>query len=274
MFKKLFLFLALLAFLATPAFASVGVRVGGTLIGTATDLYFPAGTTYTFDGSTFGTSTLTGAVAAITSGTIGGASIDTSPVGANTPSTGAFTTLSASGAITGATTAAITGNTTVGGTLGVTGATTLTGAVTTVSTVVGPGGGYGIYNIRKRVTLAQLNTGYVTPYTLVTAVTGRKIRLINCKMISYGGAMAHTATATGVAIYGTQSTQQALYTVNIAQLGESVVNTIGTASTAVLADGASFVDNDAATAITIGAVGAADLITATGVDVDITYAIE
>ena len=253
MFKKLFLFLALLAFLATPAFASVGVRVGGTQIGTATDLYFPAGTTYTFDGSTFGTSTLTGAVAAITSGTIGGAAIDTSVIGGVTPAAGAFTTLSASS------------------TLSVTGASTLTGSVTTGSTVVGPGGGYNIYNLRTRVTTAQLNAGK----TLLAAVTGRKYRLVNVKMISYGGSMASTTNATGVAVYGVQSASTvALYTVNLAQLGRSVVNTIGTASTAVLADGASFVDNDASSIITIAAVGGTDLITATGVDVDITYAIE
>jgi hypothetical protein len=111
--KKILLFLALLAFLATPAFASVGVRVGGTLIGTATDLYFPSGTTYTFDGSTFGTSTLTGAVAAITSGTIGGAAIDTSVIGGVTPAAGSFTTLSSSGAATLASTLSTAGDITM-----------------------------------------------------------------------------------------------------------------------------------------------------------------
>ena len=123
--KKILLFLALLAFLATPAFASVGVRVGGTLIGTATDLYFPSGTTYTFDGSTFGTSTLTGAVAAITSGTIAGVTIDSSVIGGGTPAAGHFTTLSTSGAATLAS-AGVTGALTVGTTLGVTGAVTAT----------------------------------------------------------------------------------------------------------------------------------------------------
>jgi hypothetical protein len=148
MFKKLCLFLGLLAFLATPAFASVGVRVGGTQIGTATDLYFPSGTTYTFDGSTFGTSTLTGAVAAITSGTIGGAAIDTSVIGGVTPAAGSFTTLSSSGAATLAsagvtgnfavntnkfTVAAASGNTLVAGTLAVTGTTTSTGELTSAT---------------------------------------------------------------------------------------------------------------------------------------------
>lgn len=141
--KKILLFLALLAFLATPAFASVGVRVGGTQIGTATDLYFPSGTTYTFDGSTFGTSTLTGAVAAITSGTIGGAAIDTSVIGGVTPAAGSFTTLSASSTlgVTGNvavntnkfTVTAASGNTLVAGTLAVTGTTTSTGELTSAT---------------------------------------------------------------------------------------------------------------------------------------------
>ena len=84
----------------------------------------------------------------------------------------------------------ITPNTTITGTLGVTGTVTHsgavinsttvtnTGAVTNSSTVTGPGAGYGIYNVRKRVTLAQLNTGYVTPYTLVPAVTGILIVMV------------------------------------------------------------------------------------------------
>ena len=121
--KKILLFLALLAFLATPAFASVGVRVGGTLIGTATDLYFPSGTTYTFDGSTFGTSTLTGAVAAITSGTIDGAVI-----GGVSPVAGSFAALVAT-SISGS------GNATVSGTLAVTGAVTLSSTLTTAGDI-------------------------------------------------------------------------------------------------------------------------------------------
>jgi hypothetical protein len=90
-------------------------------------------------------------------------------------------------------------------------------------------------------------------------------------MIAYGGSMAATANATGVAISSTQTTGVALYTVNLAQLTRSTVNSVGTASTVVLADGASFVDNDANATITIAAVGGTDLITATGVDVVMDY---
>lgn len=145
------------------------------------------------------------------------------------------------------------------------------GAVTNASTVTGPGSGFGIYNLRTRVTLAQLNAGY----TFLPAVTGRKYRLVNLKMISIGASMAATANATGIAVSATQSASVvALYTVNLAQLTRSTINTLGTASTVVLADGASFIDNDSATAVTVKAVGGTDLITATGVDLDITYAIE
>ena len=77
----------------------------------------------TFSNNTASTSTSTGAV--VVTGGIGiggaiyGASIQNTPIGSTTASTGAFTTLSTSGAST------------LGGTLGVTGATTLTSLTTT-----------------------------------------------------------------------------------------------------------------------------------------------
>ena len=122
MFKKLFLFLALLAFLATPAFASVGLK-WEELNRNSHNLYFPAGTTYTFDGSTFGTSTLTGAVAAITSGTIDGAVI-----GGVSPVAGSFAALVAT-SISGS------GNATISGTLAVTGDVTLSSTLTTAGDI-------------------------------------------------------------------------------------------------------------------------------------------
>jgi hypothetical protein len=94
-------------------------------------------------------------------------------------------------------------------------------------------------------------------------------------LIAYGGAFAATANATGIAISGTQSSSAVkLYEVNLAQLGQSVLNKPGTASTAILADGASFAQCDTATAITVAAVAGTDLITATGCDVNITYVLE
>jgi hypothetical protein len=66
----------------------------------------------------------------------------------------------------------------------------------------------------------------------------------------------------------------ALFKVAIAQLGQSVLNQFGTASTIILADGASTKACDVNTAITVNPLGGTDLITATGVDVILTYTIE
>lgn len=264
--KRLFVLVISFCLIASSAFAAVGISIAGLNVGTATNLNFPSGTSYTSDGSTYTFATLANAAAAITSGTINGAVI-----GGSSAAAGSFTTLTASSTL------AVTGNATVGGTLGVTGNTTITGtlgvtgAVTNSSTVTGPGGGYGIYTLRTRVTTANINSGT----TLLASVTGRKYRLIYAKIIAYGGSMAATANATGVAIKGTQSSGVVqLFTVNLAQLTRSAVNMVGTASTAILADGASFVACDATTAITVAAVGGTDLITATGADVEVTYAIE
>jgi len=60
---------------------------------------------------------------------LSGSTIDDSPIGATTPSTGAFTTLDASGATNLASTLDVDGATTLNSTLDVTGATTLSGTV-------------------------------------------------------------------------------------------------------------------------------------------------
>jgi hypothetical protein len=102
----------------------------------------------TVSNATTSTSTTSGALIVSGGAGIAGAvyagSIQNTPVGSTTASTGSFTTLVASGnstlttlTTTGAATLAsssITGNETVGGTLGVTGATTLTGAATISNT--------------------------------------------------------------------------------------------------------------------------------------------
>ena len=200
--------------------------------------------------------------------------------------------------ITPATT--ITGAATLSSTLAVTGAQTLTGATYAnggvdrstaaalaigatnatvvnvtppavfLSTVKGPGTqGYGTYTIRQRIPIASVNSGV----TLVAAVTGRKIRVIDAEVVAYSGAVT-SSTATGVAITGTQTSPVALFTIAKAQLTESALNHFGTASTTLLADGASLIANDAATAITFAAVGGTDLAGATGIDVILTYTIE
>lgn len=261
--KKASVLLAMLL-ITSPVFASVGFKVNGSPVGEITDLNYPTGTTYTFDGSTL---SVTGSTQ--TSGTIDG-----TVIGGTTPAAGTFTTLSATGNFAvntnKFTVAASSGNTVVAGTLGVTGITTHTGGVVNSSTVTGPGSGFGIYNLRTRIAIASVNTGV----TLLAAVTGRQYRIINLKVVAIGANVTST-TATGVALTGTQSASPvALYTVAKAQLTRSAINTFGTASTTVLADGASFVDNDANTAITFAAAGGTDLAGASNIDVDITYAIE
>jgi hypothetical protein len=153
------------------------------------------------------------------------------------------------------------------------GITPAAGAFTSLSNtlgITGPNTAYGVFTKRSRLTTSAMNAGA----TLVAAVAGKKLRLIDCKIIAYGGNAAATANATAIAITGTQTTGVALFTVALAQLTRSAVNRVGTASTTVLADGASFVANDAATALTVAPVGGTDLITATGFDVEVTYAIE
>ena len=126
---------------------------------------------------------------------------------------------------------------------------------------------------RHRVTLAEMNNGH----TILAAVSGLKYRLIDVKVIAVGGAMAATAAATGIAIYGTKATTvTALYTVLLAAGAENAVCQINTANTSVPAAGAFWTANDAATAITCKTVtaGAFDLITVQNIDVILTYCLE
>lgn len=120
---------------------------------------------------------------------------------------------------------------------------------------------------RRRCTTAEINAGV----TLLAAIAGLKYRLIDCTLIAVGGA---AATATAVTILGTQSAGSAtLISAAVAALTQSTVVKPNTANVTVLADGASFIQNDANTAITAGKTGAS-LATATAIDVIITYAIE
>ena len=135
---------------------------------------------------------------------------------------------------------------------------------------VGPVTGSDLFNLRKRVLIADVNTGV----TLLAAVPGVKYRLVNVGLIAYGGAVTST-TATGAAVSATQSASVvAPYTVAKAQLTQSALNQFGTASTTLLADGASTVANDANTAVTFKAAGGTDLAGATGIDVILTYTME
>ena len=288
--------------LSTMAFADVTVYNNGSLVGRFEELNFPTGTTTSQTGMklTIGLTTTLGNIDAAAAGAL--------TVGASTATSLAIGNASAASNFVGDLTVGSTlftvahasGNTAISGTLAVTGAQTSTGAIYAnggldrstsaalaigatnasvvnvtppavfLSTVQGPGTqGYSTYTIRQRVPIASVNSGV----TLVAAVTGRKIRVVDAEVIAYGGAVTST-TATGVAITGTQTSPVALFTIAKAQLGESVLNRFGTASTTLLADGASLIANDAATAITFKGVGGTDLAGATGIDVILTYAIE
>lgn len=124
-----------------------------------------------------------------------------------------------------------------------------------------------VMNLRTRVTTAQVNAGL----TLLAALSGYKYRLVDFSLIAIGG---NAATATSVDLLATQSASGVtLAAAAVAALTRSTVVKPNTANVTVLADGASFVANDANTAITIGKTGSS-LATATHVDVILSYVIE
>jgi predicted RecA/RadA family phage recombinase len=122
-------------------------------------------------------------------------------------------------------------------------------------------------NFRKRFTIAQVNTGA----TLVAALPGIRLRLVDSKTIAVGGAVGATTT---IDILGTLATvSRKLVAHAQASLTQSAVLRDGASGAAVLADGASYTANDAGAAITIGKTGA-DATTATHIDVILTCALE
>lgn len=123
-----------------------------------------------------------------------------------------------------------------------------------------------VLSTRKRFTIAEVNAGA----TLVAAVSGKSIRMVNCKAIAVGGAAAAVTT---VDVLGTQTTSKKLVAFAQANLTQSTVLTAGGTGTTVLADGASFVANDAGTAVTVGKTGS-DVTTATHIDVIFDYVLE
>jgi len=121
--------------------------------------------------------------------------------------------------------------------------------------------------VRRRCTIAEINAGV----TLLAAVTGYKIRMLECLAIAYGGAVGATTTVDVLATQAAGSVKLVAYAQ--AGLTRSAVLKAGGTNAAVLADGASYVANDEATAVTVGKTGA-DLTTATGVDIIMTYALD
>lgn len=126
-----------------------------------------------------------------------------------------------------------------------------------------------VLNSRTRATAAEVNAGLV----ILPAVSGYKYRIIDCAMIAIGG---NAATATSVDILSTQSASVVRPLVfAVAALTQSAVAKPNSANVTVLANGASFVANDANTAVSVAKQsGGSGLATATHIDVILTYAIE
>ena len=126
-----------------------------------------------------------------------------------------------------------------------------------------------LLNKRTRATTAEVNAGL----ELLPALAGYKYRIVDVTMIAIGG---NAATATSVDIITTQSASSVRPIVAaVAALTRSAVVKPNSANVTVLADGASFVANDAATAVSVGKQsGGSNLATATHIDVILDYVIE
>ena len=125
-------------------------------------------------------------------------------------------------------------------------------------------GASGALHIRSRFTVAQVNAGA----TILPAVAGIKYRMLDAALIAVGGAATAVTT---VDILATLSSSRKLMAGAAAQLTQSALLRAGATGGAILADGASFTQNDANTAVTIGKTGA-DVATATHIDVLLWYA--
>jgi hypothetical protein len=140
----------------------------------------------------------------------------------------------------------------------------------TLRGVVGPAGltGAGVLiSKRTRVAIADIIAGL----TLLAAVPGYKYRLVGCKAIAVGGAAAAVTTVDILATQGAASVKLVAFAQ--ASLTRSTVLTAGGAGATVLADGASYVQNDVNTPITISQTGS-NITTATAVDVILDYTLE
>jgi hypothetical protein len=121
-----------------------------------------------------------------------------------------------------------------------------------------------IKHFRRRCTVAEINAGL----TLLPAKAGIQYRMVDAIMIAVGG---NAATATGVDILATQAAASVkLIAAAVAGLTQNTVARAGATNIAVLAGGASFVENDVNTAITIIKDGS-NLATATHIDVLLSY---
>jgi hypothetical protein len=173
-----------------------------------------------------GATTLAGLTAgATTLGATTATSINNTPIGATTASTGAFTTLTSSGAAT-LNSAAVTGNATVGGTLGVTGATTLAGVTTGAATLLSA-------NVTNNATVG--GTLGVTGATTLTTATAGGLQATAIGNVTPGtGAFTNltasgTLAVTGTATAGNVSTTGTVSTATVSATGNiTAANVIAT----------------------------------------------
>lgn len=124
-----------------------------------------------------------------------------------------------------------------------------------------------IYQHRERVSIADVNAGKI----LLSANRNFKYRLVDVALIAIGGAVGATTTVDILATQAGASVK--LLAAAIAGLTQNALLRAGAANAAILAGGASFVENDAGTGISIGKTGAAAT-TATHIDVLIEYVLE
>lgn len=124
-----------------------------------------------------------------------------------------------------------------------------------------------VHHARVRATIAQVNAGL----TVLPAVAGKKYRLVEASAISVGGAAGAVTT---VDILATQSASSVkLVAFAQASLTQNTQLKSGGSGATILAAGASYVTNDANTAITVGKTGS-DVTTATHIDFLISYVLE
>jgi hypothetical protein len=124
-----------------------------------------------------------------------------------------------------------------------------------------------VKHIRRRFTVSEVNAGA----SLLAAVTGFKYRMISARAISVGGAAGAVTTVDIIATLSASTRKLVAFAQ--ASLTQSAVLKDGDAASAVLADGASYTQNDAATAVTVGKTGASVTV-ATHIDISFTYALE
>lgn len=124
-----------------------------------------------------------------------------------------------------------------------------------------------VFNIRKRFTIAEVNAGA----TILPAIAGQRYRMVDASIIAVGGA---AAAHTSIDILGTLSTSRKLVAFLVAGTTQSTLLRAGAATNGVLlADGASFTQNDVNTAITVSKTGS-DVTTATHVDISFSFVVE